>query len=204
MCRALWLAAAAAIVLLPASGLCQQQDQQSSAPAAQAPAKQEDSLAAAARRSREQKKEAQKPARVFDNDTIPTHGGISMVGKSSAPDAGNAPGAADAGTAVAPAGGAKSAGNDEKAWRKRFADLRRKLEADQQELEIMQRELGVLDLQNYSDPMKGMQQGLTRSDINEKTAKIEAKKKQITADQQAFSDAEDELRKSGGDPGWAR
>ena len=52
--------------------------------------------------------------------------------------------------------------------------------------------------------MKGMQQGLTRSDINEKTAKIEAKKKQIAADQQAISDAEDELRKSGGDSGWAR
>ena len=68
----------------------------------------------------------------------------------------------------------------------------------------MQRELGVLDLQNYSDPMKGMQQGLTRSDINEKTAKIEAKKKQIAADQQAISDAEDQLRKSGGDSGWAR
>jgi hypothetical protein len=52
--------------------------------------------------------------------------------------------------------------------------------------------------------MKGMQQSLTRSEINDKTAKIEAKKKQIAADQQAIADAEDELRKSGGDPGWAR
>ena len=50
-----------------------------------------------------------------------------------------------------------------------------------------------------------MQQELQpRSDINEKTAKIEAKKKQIDADQQAIADAEDELRKAGGDPGWAR
>ena len=68
----------------------------------------------------------------------------------------------------------------------------------------MQRELGVLDVQYYSDPVKAMQQEFTRSDINNKTAKIDAKKKQIAADQQAISDAEDELRKSGGDSGWAR
>jgi hypothetical protein len=49
-----------------------------------------------------------------------------------------------------------------------------------------------------------MQQGYTRSDIDEKTAKIDAKKKQIEADGQAISDAEEELRRSGGDPGWAR
>jgi hypothetical protein len=203
MRRALWLAAVAAITLFPASGLCQQ-DQQTSVPPAQPAAKQEDSLAAAARRSREQKKEASKPARVFDNDNIPTHGGISSVGNATTPDAGNPPAVTEAVTSATAAGGAKTAGGDEKSWRKRFADLRRKLEADQQELEILQRELGVLDVQNYSDPMKGMQQSLTRSEINEKTAKIEAKKKQIAADQQAISDAEDELRKSGGNSGWAR
>jgi hypothetical protein len=203
MRRALWLAAAAALTLFPASGLCQQ-DPQTSAPPVQQPAKQEDSLAAAARRSKEQKKEASKPARVFDNDNIPTHGGISSVGSTSMPEAGNPPAATEAVTSTTPASGSKAAAGDEKSWRKRFADLRRKLEADQQELEILQRELGVLDVQNYSDPMKGMQQSLTRSDINEKTAKIEAKKKQIAADHQAISDAEDELRKSGGDSGWAR
>ena len=68
----------------------------------------------------------------------------------------------------------------------------------------MERELGVLDVQYYNDPLKAMQQQLTRSDINEKTAKIEAKKKEIEADQQAISDAENDLRKAGGEPGWAR
>jgi len=204
MCRALWLAAAAAIILIPASGLCEQQDQQTSTPASQPPAKQEDSLAAAARRTREQKKEASKPAKVFDNDNIPTHGGVSTVGNAPSPEAANAAGTTEAAAGAAPAGAVKPAGTDEKSWRRRFAELRHKLELDQQELEILQRELGVLDVQNYSDPMKGMQQSLTRSDINEKTAKIEAKKKQIAGDQQAIADAEDELRKSGGDSGWAR
>ena len=68
----------------------------------------------------------------------------------------------------------------------------------------MQRELGVLDLQYYNDPMKSMQQGLTRGDINDKTAKIEAKQKQVDADKQAISDAEDDLHRAGGDSGWAR
>jgi hypothetical protein len=45
---------------------------------------------------------------------------------------------------------------------------------------------------------------LTRGDINAKTAKIDAGKQAVEADKQAISDAEDELRKSGGDIGWSR
>ena len=59
-------------------------------------------------------------------------------------------------------------------------------------------------MQYYNDPNKAMEQNLTRSDINEKTAKIEAAKQQVEADKQALADAEDQLRKSGGDIGWAR
>jgi hypothetical protein len=59
-------------------------------------------------------------------------------------------------------------------------------------------------VQYYNDPVKAMQQQLSRDDINKKTADIDAKKKQIEADQQAIEDAQDELRKSGGDPGWGR
>ena len=156
-------------------------------------------LAEAARKAREQKKNEPKPAKVFDNDNLPAQGGISSVGQATkAPaDAGQT-----AGGGAAAAGA--PAGSNEKAWRARFSSLRHKLDQDQQDLDVMQRELGVLDVQYYSDPVKGMQQQYTRSDINQKTAKIEAKKKQIEADKQAIADAEDELRRSGGDPGWAR
>jgi cell division protein FtsL len=44
----------------------------------------------------------------------------------------------------------------------------------------------------------------TRNEINEKNAKIEQKKQDIANLKQQLSDMEDELRKSGGDPGWAR
>ena len=200
----------AAILVLPASSWCQTQDQNQgqaggqSAPstqsqATQTPAPQQPSLADVARKTREQKKETPKSTKVFTNDNLSTTGGVSTVGKESAP-AGE--GAAE-GTETGAAGPSPSA-DDEKTWRDKFAELRHKLAQDQADLDVMQRELGVLNLQNYNDPVKAMQQNLTREDINTKTANIEAKKKQVAADQQAIADAEDDLRKSGGDSGWAR
>lgn len=222
MRRDLLCAAVAAFLLIPASVLAQQQSQsqnqqpqgqssaqasaqhssQSATPAQTTPV---DPLVTAARKAREQKKDQPKPARVFDNDNIPTQGGVSAVGSAPAGESSDGGGTAESGVDQAAAKTAAApSGNDEKAWRERFTKLRKKLEQDQADLDIMQRELGVLDVQYYNDPMKGMQQGYTRSDINEKTAKIDDKKKQIEADQQALSDAEDELRRSGGDIGWAR
>jgi hypothetical protein len=204
MRKAIWLAAAAALVIFPASSRCQQTDQapaaapaQSASPSSSAPATQQDSVAAAARKTRDQKKDAPKPAKVFDNDNIPTTGGVSTVGAAPAE-----PGA----DAANPASGAAPAatGADEKAWRAKFASLHHKLEQDQAELDVLQRELGVANVQYYSDPMKGMQQELTRDDIYKKTTAIDAKKKEIDADKQALADAEDDLRKAGGDSGWAR
>jgi len=196
MRRSLGLAAAVMIVF-PVVGWCRQSDQhanqkqQDQASAAQ-PAPQQDSLAAAARKAREQRKQAPKAVKVFTNDNIPTAGNISSVGSASAH------------AAAEGAGSAPPAANDEKTWRDRFAKLHAKLDQDQQELSVMQRELGVLNMQYYNDPTKAMQQEYSRSDINAKTGKIDAKKKQIEADQQAIDDAEDELRKAGGDSGWAR
>lgn len=170
-----------------------------------------DSLAAAARRARDQKKDqAQAAPRVFDNDNIPKQGGVSSVGANpdapaDATDATNAAASTSAGAAAsgAVAGGPPGA-DDEKGWRELFGGLRHKLQQDQDSLSVMQRELGVLDVQYYNDPVKAMQQNLTRSDINAKTAKIDAGKQQVAADQQAISDAEDQLRRAGGDIGWGR
>ena len=120
---------------------------------------------------------------------------------------GTAAPAGDAGaTADASAAAKKDAksGSDEKAWRDKFARLRSKLDQDKADVDVMQRELGVLNVQYYNDPVKAMQQGMTREDINKKTADIEAKKQAIIADQQAIDDAEEDLRKAGGDAGWSR
>lgn len=204
MRRTSWFELIALILAFPASALCRQQNQaQQSGPPAQAAAPQQESLADAARRARAQKKETPKTPKVFTNDNLPAQGGVSTVGESPANASGeNASGSGEA--TAASAAGAQAGSNEEKTWRDKFAALRRKQAQDEQELEVMQRELSVLDVQNYSDPVKAMQQQLTRKDINDKTAKIEAKKKAIEADKQAISDAEDDLRKAGGDTGWAR
>jgi hypothetical protein len=154
----------------------------------------DDSLAEAARKAKAQKAaQAAKPAKVFTNDNLPTDAsGISTVGAKGSDNAA----AADA--------SASSSGQGEKYWREKFAELNKKLEQDQSELDVMQRELGQLNLQNYSDPVQAMQQGYSRSDINDKTAAIDAKQKAVDADKQAITDAEDDLRKSGGDSGWER
>ena len=196
----------AAMLVIPASSWCQSQDQNqaqtggtSQSAAASAQASQQPSLADAARKAREQKKDIPKSTKVFTNENLPGAGAISTVGSESAPAAETTAQTTEASAAQTPA-----ASDDEKTWRDKFAGLRRKLAQDQSDLEVMQRELGVLSLQNYSDPVKAMQQNLSRDDINKKTTDIETKKKQVAADQQAISDAEGDLRKSGGDSGWAR
>ena len=92
----------------------------------------------------------------------------------------------------------------EKYWRKRFQQQHEKITNAQKELDVLQRELDKDQVQYYSDPQKALKQQYDRSDINERTSKIDAKKKEIDTLNQQLSDMEDQLRKTGGDPGWAR
>lgn len=160
-----------------------------------------DDVAAAARKAREQQKNAQKPKKVLTNDDIPS--------APATPPATDTNAAKAEGTPPAATGAAdeKAAENDPKSeayWHKRFQELRDKLANAQKELDLLQRELNTDQVQYYSDPQKALMQQHDRSDINEKTAKIDAKKKEIDSINQQISDLEDELRKAGGDPGWAR
>lgn len=192
-----WLAVLAAIFIFAGTSRSQQSGQnQSQDQSAQASAPQQDPLAEAARRAKEQKKEESKAPKVFTNDNLPTDATISLVGTTTAPPP-------DKSTDTVPA--KAPAVSEEQIWRDKFATLNHKLDQDQSELDVLQRELGVLRTQYYGgDPMKGLQQGLTQGDITAKTDKIDAKKKDVEADQQAISDAESDLQKAGGDPGWAR
>ncbi len=160
-----------------------------------------DDVAAAARRSREQQKNAAKPKKVLTNDDIPS-ANTSNSGNSSDSTAAAKPGEAQSGTADD-----KSEENDPKSeayWHKRFQKLHDKLADSEKELDVLQRELDKDQVQYYPDPQKALMQQHDRSDINEKSAKIDAKKKEIDSIKQQISDLEDDLRKSGGDPGWAR
>jgi hypothetical protein len=193
------MVAPAILVLLAAYGVAAQNTQsappQNPAPAPGQPAP---SLADAARKAREAKKTEPKNTKVFTNDNIPDAGNINVVGADAAP--------ADGSAAPPVAAAAKpSLAQEEQGWRDRFAKVRAKLARDQADLDILQREMGKLQLGFYpNDPVKQMQQDLTRSDIINQQAKIDKKQSDIAADKAAISDLEDALRKSGGDPGWSR
>jgi hypothetical protein len=192
----------AASILLP--GLClatlpvlAQQQQSQASPAPQSG----DPVADAARKAREQQKAAPKPKKVYTDDDVKPATPASDAG--AAPPAGGAQ-AAPGNAPDAAANGAGGGGSDEKAWRKRFQDLRDKIAAAERELDILQREDDKAQLQYYNDPTKAMNEQYTRKDINEKNAKIDRKKQEIEDLKKQHSDLEDELRKAGGDPGWAR
>ena len=175
-----------------------------------------DPVADAARKAREekQKKDAQKPKKVYTDDDI----------KPATPDKpeiqnASAAGTAASGTETPTSSGSQTAAdqkledaknaekedpNGEKAWRRRFTEQHKKIADAEKELDILQRELEKSSVQYYADPTKAMKEQNSRAEVNDKTAKIEAKKKQIELLRQQLDDMEAELRKSGGDPGWAR
>jgi len=165
-----------------------------------------DPVADAARRAREQKKVAPKPKRVFtDDDVKPAD---TPAPPPAAAPSDSAPVSEEAKLQKPQPTAASDADqedpNSEKAWRKRFAEQHKKISDAELELDVLQRELQKSDVQYYSDPQKAMNEQLTRNEINEKTTKIEAKKKQIVNLKQQLSDMEDQLRASGGSAGWAR
>lgn len=182
------------LVVLPAPA--QQQSSQQSG----------DAVADAARKAQEQKKEAPKPKKVYTDDDISTKkSDISVVGQAPAAATDASKPKADGQPATgAQSGEKKEDPNSEKAWRGRFAKLRDKISTAEEELDILQREENKGGVQYYADPTKAMNEQYSREEINKRAAKIDAKKKEIAALKQQWDDLEDQLQKSGGDPGWAR
>jgi hypothetical protein len=179
------------------------------APAQQQPAQPStgDPVADAARKARAEQKTAPKPKKVFTNDDIP-----------SAPSAAPPPAPATTDATSKNAGQAQAADQSaekktinpeddpktEAYWHKHANKLRAKLATAEQELDVLQRELNKDEVQYYPDPQKALQQQYSRSDINEKTAKVAAKKSEVESLKQQVADLEDAVRKAGGDPGWVR
>jgi hypothetical protein len=188
--------------------------------AEQAPANQQsDPVADAARRSREQKKEAAKPKKVYTNEDFGGAGAAASSSAAAAPagtptaSSAAAAGTTPTGDPAKDAAAADSAAdsratsankNDEASWRKRFRETRSKLASSEKELDILQREAQKAQVQYYTDPTKAMTEQYSRKDVTEKDTHIAAKKQEVEQLKQHLADMEDELRKSGGDIGWAR
>ncbi|HYA97011.1 MAG TPA: hypothetical protein VEH49_02875 [Methylomirabilota bacterium] len=189
------LSAALILLALPAASFAQ--DNQS-----------QDSVAEAARKAREEKKKKekekdQKPAKVYTDDDVSKKGGNAGSGGTQGAAPGEAPDKENA-TDKDKDNAQKAEVKDEAYWRAKFKEAKANLARAEKELDILERELQRLNVQYYSDPQKAMNEQLNRKEISDKTAAIEAKKKEIGVLQQNLEDLEDALRKAGGDPGWAR
>jgi chromosome segregation ATPase len=194
-----WMKMAAVAAALSLGGLtsCAQQSSSQQGSSQQTG----DALADAARKARAEKKSEQKPKKVFTDDDV----------KPAAPEATGKPAASGAASGAEAAGDQKAGDaaekedpNSEKAWRKRFAEIHLKIARAEKELDVLQRELEKSQVQYYPDPQKALTEQNNRADINEKNAKITAKKKELDDLRQELDDLETQLRKAGGDPGWAQ
>jgi len=184
------LAALLALFILAALPALAQQDQTS------------DPVADAARKSRAQQKNAPPPKKVYTNDDMPSAPQPAPAAASAnrpANDSAQANASSDTGASAD-----DKDKNPEGYWRKRFQKAHDNLARAEKELDVLQRELNKNQVQYYSDPQKALMQQNNRSDINDNTAKVAAKQKEIDSLKLQLADMEDELRKAGGDPGWAR
>jgi hypothetical protein len=163
-----------------------------------------DPIADAARRAREAKQNAPKPKKVYTDDDVsrpkPATPATSAT-RDSSRQGSSAPGSGT--TADTPASADQDA-KTEADWRKRFKEQRENIARAEKELDVLQRETQKAEVQYYPDPQKAMTEQYTRKEINDKDAKIAAKRKEIEQLKQGLSDLEDALRKAGGDSGWAR
>ena len=92
----------------------------------------------------------------------------------------------------------------EKEYRAKFAALRENLSLEERKLDILQRELNLMQTQYDSDPQRTLTQELTRSNINTRVTEIETQKAAVDKAKQAVAALEEELRVKGLPPGWAR
>jgi hypothetical protein len=159
-----------------------------------------DSVADAARKARAQKKDAVKPAKVFTDDNVgDIKGQISVVGSQPSSLADDASGKKDDTKSANASDGKK----DEAYWQAKFAAARKLLADDTREVDILQREFNLKQEQFYQDPTAALKQQYSRADLDKTQNQIDAKKQAVEKDKEAISDLEDELHRSGGEPGWA-
>jgi len=154
----------------------------------------QESVADAARKAQAARKSSPPPKMVVDNDSLGSiKGTINVVGETPAPDQAKGDDQAKS----------KGAAKDEGYWRGKFADAYKKLADDSKELDITQRERNLNEQQYYSNPMATLQQEYSRKDLNDQKSKIDDLTARVAQDKADISNLQDELRQSGGEPGWA-
>ena len=163
-----------------------------------------DPLVAAAKAAREAKKDQPKPARVWNEDTIPkSNGAISVVGKTPAADDTDKAGAAtgDAANAAAAAhgsagagGGAAAGAGDRAALEASIQNAKEKLATIKVDLDLLQRTY-TLDSQMFYVKPDYASDAEGAAKLKDEQDQIAAKQQEMDEQQKKIDDLEAELAK---------
>ena len=181
---------AIALVLLPSAAVAAAQ-QPAQTPQDQKPV---DALAAAARKAREQKKDQPKPAKVWDNDSLPKQGELNVVGDTGSNDrnaeAGEAsdsqPAPAEAGAQAAPSS------EDAAAEAKRKAEISSEIAQTKDQLQSLNTDLDILARKYALDQQSYYGETGYASD-KAGAAKLKDEENQIADKKQAIADAQKKI-----------
>lgn len=162
------------------------------------------SLGIVARQLKAQReKQKEKPVAVFTNDNLPSESsGGKENGKTLKSLKENEPSAGSGGASKSP-----SKERGEKYFRSKADKIRSQLEFHRRQLAVLQQQLGLTKMQYYPNPQKTLEQESTpafQSDVDKLRSKIAETQKAIADDQKAMDNLQEELRRTGGDPGWMR
>jgi len=157
-------------------------------------------VAEAAREQRARKKAESKAVLTNSATILPKgaeHGTMSIT----TPSAGET--AKTAGTETAAKGPTDNKGRDEKYWRTTFANARQELKRAEDKLTLLEARRNDLQGQLYRESVYTHEIEL-RQQIADTEKQQEVTRAEVEADQKKITDLEEELRRSGGLPGWAR
>ena len=159
------------------------------------------SLGEAARKVRAEKQKAPKATRVFTNDNMPKQGGLSTTHVPEPPEPAKGKEAEAKGAEAKEQ--KKDMAEEEKEWRAKFAKLYDELKYEEKKLDVLQRELNLAQIQNFSDPNVALREQYQRTEITKRTQEIESQKQAVERVKKSIADLEEELRRKSLPARWA-
>jgi hypothetical protein len=154
-----------------------------------------DSLAAAAKQAREAKKDQAKPARVWDDDSVPkSNAAISVVGKTPDDSDGAAAATAAANGAAGAGGGAAAGAGSRAALERSVANAKDKLATIKVDLDLLQRTY-TLDSQMYYIKPDYASDADGAAKLKDEQDQIAAKQQEMDEEQKKIDDMNAELSK---------
>jgi chromosome segregation ATPase len=157
-------------------------------------------LADVARRERERKQNLHSTVVIVNGAA--TTAAASTSSTSSSASSAAAPSAASA--AQKPAGPTDNKGHDEKYWRTQFQKARADLKAAEDKAQLLDLKMKDLNTQLLRQSDVYNRENRLGPELTDTQKQLDDARKQVDQAKQKITDLEDELRRSGGPPGWSR